>query len=203
MTKRINMWMDVIGACDLKGSIGKKGKIPWHIREDFQHFARITTHTKDLNKMNAVIMGRKTWESLNCIPLKERVNIIVSRTLQHGAEHELPKRTYIVRSLADALDVLDRSFKYVETVFVIGGGSLYKEAILHERCRNIYLTIVHTMEPGCDAYFPLKLLTDICKEDPDAYSGVLHSMSSPHTYSFHVYHKEWVKLGPDGNRDAK
>ena len=61
--------------------IGFKNRLPWgHIKEDMDHFSRMTTKTTkttEPHKTNAVIMGRKTWES---IPkqLPGRLNIVIT-----------------------------------------------------------------------------------------------------------------------------
>eukprot|EP00485_Elphidium_margaritaceum_P007292 CAMPEP_0202685056 /NCGR_PEP_ID=MMETSP1385-20130828/717_1 /ASSEMBLY_ACC=CAM_ASM_000861 /TAXON_ID=933848 /ORGANISM="Elphidium margaritaceum" /LENGTH=67 /DNA_ID=CAMNT_0049339301 /DNA_START=43 /DNA_END=242 /DNA_ORIENTATION=+ len=44
--------------------IGAQGSIPWRIAEDLKFFKDTTTFTKDKGKQNAVIMGRKTWQSI-------------------------------------------------------------------------------------------------------------------------------------------
>ena len=61
-----------IVATDLKGCIGKEGKMPWHIPADLKRF-------KELTKGGVVIMGRKTFESLGCKPLPDRLNIILTQ----------------------------------------------------------------------------------------------------------------------------
>lgn len=65
--------MKLIIACDPKGGIGYKNKLPWDkIEGDLPRFKRLT-------KGSNVVMGRKTWESLPSKPLPERRNIIVSK----------------------------------------------------------------------------------------------------------------------------
>ena len=58
-----------------------KGSIPWRIPEDLKFFKQTTTFTKDEEKKNAVIMGRKTWESIpsKYRPLPSRLNIVLTR----------------------------------------------------------------------------------------------------------------------------
>ena len=70
----------IIVAYDEDRAIAKDGKIPWHIPEDLKHFKETT-----LNR--AIIMGRKTWDSLplKFRPLPNRMNIVLTR--QH---HEVP-----------------------------------------------------------------------------------------------------------------
>lgn len=59
-------------ACDITGTIGYEGGIPWKCREDMRDFKRAT-------EGNVVLMGRKTWESIGEKPLPKRINVVVSR----------------------------------------------------------------------------------------------------------------------------
>ena len=59
----------IIIAVDDKNGIGKNGTLPWRIKEDMEFFRTVTSTTKKKHRQNAVIMGRKTWES---IPEKHR-----------------------------------------------------------------------------------------------------------------------------------
>ena len=71
--------MEAILACTKKGGIGLNGKLPWRIKEDMMLFKKITTTTAATISQNAVIMGRKTWESIpkKFRPLPNRINIIL------------------------------------------------------------------------------------------------------------------------------
>ncbi|OAY83685.1 Bifunctional dihydrofolate reductase-thymidylate synthase, partial [Ananas comosus] len=62
--------------------IGKDGKLPWKLPSDLKYFKEVTVSTLDPSKKNAVIMGRKTWESipLQYRPLPGRLNIILTRS---------------------------------------------------------------------------------------------------------------------------
>jgi dihydrofolate reductase len=62
----------LVAAIARNGVIGARGKLPWHLPEDLQHFKRLTLG-------HPVIMGRRTWESLGGRPLPGRENIVVSR----------------------------------------------------------------------------------------------------------------------------
>jgi len=72
----------LILACTIDGGIGIDNKIPWDIKEDLKLFQEITMkidNNYNSYKKNAIIMGRKTWDSLPFKPLKNRMNIIISR----------------------------------------------------------------------------------------------------------------------------
>ncbi|XP_013779868.2 dihydrofolate reductase-like [Limulus polyphemus] len=115
-------------------------------------FKCLTLTTKDKEKQNAVVMGRKTWFSIpeKHRPLAGRINIVLSRELKElpGAHHLVPSFQEVVQLLKEPSLV-----KKIEKIFVIGGSSLYKEAIDSSYCSKIYLTrIDHDFQ--CDAFFP-------------------------------------------------
>ena len=149
-----NITYSFIAACDLEGGIGKNGKMAWHIKEDMKRFRSITWAD---NKTNVVIMGRNTWESIGCIPLVGRINIVVSNTLSLPSEmyvYDKDKDVYFVLSLENALKVASSE---KSNIFVIGGMRLYSEALSDTRCVNGYLTIVKNMF-DCDTFFPIDMM---------------------------------------------
>ncbi len=139
----------IIVATDLQRCIGVGGQLPWKLKADLKHFQEITTETSDPAKQNAVIMGRKTWDSLpeRSRPLSKRLNVVLSRSAL-----VLPEGVLAEASLDAALEELGHRAK-IEQAFVIGGGSVYAEAIGHPACRRIYLTEIQTTVAG-DTFFP-------------------------------------------------
>ena len=79
------MKFSIILASDSKNGVWKENNLAWKISEDMKYFKKITSNTQDLAKLNAVIMWRKTWESIpsKYRPLPDRINCILSRTLKH------------------------------------------------------------------------------------------------------------------------
>lgn len=76
----------IVAGCLAKGEknrlgIGSKGNLPWKLRSEMQHFTRMTKRTSNENVQNAVLMGRKTWESIpsKFRPLPSRFNVVVTR----------------------------------------------------------------------------------------------------------------------------
>jgi len=116
--------------------IGKDGKIPWQISADFKHFKALTTG-------HPIIMGRKTFESIGK-PLPDRTNIILSR------ESTKIDGCMVCPSIEIALDEAKKS-PGGEDIFVIGGGTVYKEFLPFTDILN--LTIVHGNFDG-DTFFP-------------------------------------------------
>lgn len=112
MTRLGLIWAEARG-----GVIGADGAMPWSVPEDLAHFKATTMGAP-------VVMGRRTWESFpeRFRPLPGRRNVVITRSdtwSDGGAER--------AESLEQARELVRES----ETVWVIGGGMLYREAIDH------------------------------------------------------------------------
>ncbi len=141
---------DIVVAADEAGGIGKQGQLPWHLKRDMAHFKRLTQEPPTADTVNAVIMGRVTWQSIpeKFRPLPRRINVVISG----NAAVPLPDDVIRAKSLDEALATLDRMAD-VGRVFVIGGGQIYSQAIVHRDLDTIYLTRVHATF-NCDTRFP-------------------------------------------------
>ena len=128
------MMRSLIVARARNGAIGRNNAMPWHLPADLAHFKRTTTG-------HPIIMGRKTFESIGK-PLPGRRNIVVSRNPQWRAEG-----CDVFQSLAAAL----ASTAPAAQVFIIGGASLYREAL--DFADRLYLTEVDASPEG-DTFFP-------------------------------------------------
>ena len=137
------MFSIIAGISNTNG-IGKNGQIPWNEPIDMKYFKQITSTVDDTSRQNAIIMGRRTYESLNGRNLPTRRNIVISS--------ECNNRIDWFASLQSAMDYLwyDKS---IEKIFVIGGGRLYEEAIRHRGCMELYINRIDTSEE-CDVFFP-------------------------------------------------
>lgn len=135
-------------ACDDNGGIGKSGIIPWpHLNEDMTRFKLNTIGNGD----NAVLMGRVTWESLpkHHRPLKDRMNIIVSRTLDPKTINEHNVR--IFKTCKEAYDwCYDLNF---DALWVIGGEQIYSAFTGSVDLDGIFLCHV-SGDYVCDRYAP-------------------------------------------------
>jgi dihydrofolate reductase len=107
--------VSVVAAVARRGVIGRSGTIPWRLPEDLRRFREVTTG-------HAVVMGRRTWESLpeRFRPLPGRRNVVVTRNPKWSADGAEP-----TGSLDDALRLLVGE----RQVFVVGGGELYASAL--------------------------------------------------------------------------
>lgn len=157
------------------GVIGRDGTMPWHAPEDLTHFKAVTVG-------KPVIMGRRTWESFPACfrPLPERTNIVISRNAPLDSTPVEHDGAFWVSSLDAALTLAgNRSLASTPsrhsdsphqqvTVWIIGGGSIYAEALSREdlpvfgRVEIIERTLLDSLEDieiAGDTYAP-KLTTE-------------------------------------------
>jgi dihydrofolate reductase len=125
----------IIAAVAENGVIGHNNALLWRLRDDLRHF-------KDLTLNHAVIMGRKTWESLGR-PLPQRRNIVITRKSNYGAPG-----AEVVHSLGEALSRCAGD----KQVFVIGGAQIYAEAL--PLANVLFITDVRCAPEG-DVSFPV------------------------------------------------
>jgi dihydrofolate reductase len=123
----------LIAAMARNRAIGLDGDMPWHLPGELKHF-KTTTMGK------AIVMGRKTWESIGRA-LPGRQNIVVTRNANYRAEN-----CEVVQSLDEALQRATS-----EEVMIIGGGQLYQQAL--PMAHRMILTLVDC-EPKADTWFP-------------------------------------------------
>lgn len=142
------MKFSIIVAVDEKLGIGKDNTLPWRLPADLKMFKTITTRSKNGNP-NAVIMGRKTWDSLppKVKPLPERLNIVVSRQ----RDLSLPEGVLLAASLEEALEMCDPLA--LSEAFVLGGSQLFDLAVEHPNLESVYLTEIYA-DFACDVFFP-------------------------------------------------
>ncbi len=125
----------IVAAAD-NGVIGNKDAIPWRLPEDLRRF-------KTLTMGHPIVMGRKTWDSFPKKPLPGRTNIVITRQSGWSAQGAVTAASLEeAMALAKAQD---------ETVFIIGGGEIYRAAL--PLATHVELTEVHRAFDG-DAHFP-------------------------------------------------
>ena len=140
-----NLKINIIVALADNLARGRGNDMPWHLSEDLKYFKKTTSgHT--------VIMGRRTFESIGR-PLPGRRNIVITRNPE---ENGLAAREGIecVPSLTEAFGkcLETGSGASVQEVFVIGGGSVYAQAL--EYADRLYLTRVRADIKDADTFFP-------------------------------------------------
>ena len=139
---------DVVVAVDLDWGIGKAAGLPWpKLKGDLAHFKRVTSEAPE-GKRNAIVMGRRTWESTEVAgrPLPRRLNIVISRSTLIA-----PEGVVAARSLDDALAAA--AGPGIAATFVVGGAQIFREALAHSALRSVYLTRV-AGRFGCDTVIP-------------------------------------------------
>jgi dihydrofolate reductase len=135
-----NTKISLIAAIGKNRELGKNNDLIWKIPEDLKRF-------REKTRGHAIIMGRKTWESLPTKPLPGRYNIVITRDDKYSVGN-LEKVT-IARSLEEAVN----EAKKVEQneIFVIGGGQIFEQAI--SIADKLYLTIIDA-DFDADTFFP-------------------------------------------------
>lgn len=103
------------------------------------------TFFRNITAESNVIMGKNTYLSIGS-PLKNRINIIVSTTIEKNDNY------HVVSSLEDGLNLASK-LDSQKNIFVIGGSKLYCEALIHPKLRYIYLNIIDN-QANCDTFFP-------------------------------------------------
>ncbi len=131
--------MVLLLAMSRNGCIGIDNTLPWHLRDDLLHFKRLTSG-------HAIIMGRKTYDSIGRA-LPNRHNIVISR--QSGLTLE---GCEVAGSLHAAINSAQQwtQLNDKNAYFVIGGADVYRQSI--DTAQQIYLTLVDTEVQG-DAWF--------------------------------------------------
>ena len=168
------MKLAMIVAMDEDGCIGQQGDLPWRLKSDMLRFKSLT----EADGFNAVIMGRKTWDSLPDAfqPLPERVNIVMSRDMGWShpeAENALYHGRAIEIAYAEACD----------ECWVIGGAQIYEMFL--DRVEEIHVTTVHTTKSG-DVKFP-----EWNREDWT--ESVIETIEADDDNEFSTTYSIWVK----------
>ena len=130
------MKISIIAAISDNNAIGKNQQLLWHLPADMKHFKELTTG-------HAIIMGRKTFESLPNGPLPERKNVVLTTMPEDFVN------CFACESMHDALDLCEHE----EEVFVIGGALVYRQAL--RRADKMYITRVHHEFGNADTFFPV------------------------------------------------
>tara|TARA_B100000424_G_C22944736_1_gene502791 strand:+ start:2639 stop:3124 length:486 start_codon:yes stop_codon:yes gene_type:complete len=147
------MYHIIVATCKNNG-IGYENKIPWNLYEDMKLFAKKTKGKGN----NAIIMGRKTWESLPVKPLPKRMNIICSKTINIQEEN-----TKTFESIETILNYCENS--NFDDIWIIGGEAIYKAFLPH--ATSIHITCINEYY-HCDTFFPTIPKSDFHLESYEA-----------------------------------
>lgn len=137
----LNLKVAIIVAMDNNRGIGKDNDLMWHLPEDMKFFKSTTTD-------NIVVMGRKNYESIpeKYRPLPNRENVVLTR----NKNYEAPG-CKVFHSFDDILDHYNNEED--KTLFIIGGGEIYKQALKIDLVDEMYITHVNNTYDA-DTFFP-------------------------------------------------
>ena len=159
--------LTMIAAAAKNDALGKDNDLIWHISEDLKRFKRLTSG-------HAIIMGRKTFESMPKA-LPNRTNIVLTNKKDYQ-----PEEAIVVHTIEDALNLV----KDDTQPFIIGGGEIYR--LFMPYCDRIELTRVHHNFEA-DVFFPkidLNQWKEIARENIDA------TKEQPYHYSYITFEKK-------------
>lgn len=156
----------IIAAIGLNNELGKDNDLIWHLPADLKRFKKVTTG-------HAIIMGRKTFESIGK-PLPNRRSIIITRNILYKKEG-----CEVVHSLEDAIKLIQDQ----EHAFIIGGAQIYREAIQKKLVDQLDITKVH-QNFEADVFFPTLELSSWEEISEETF---LPDDKNKYTYSFLSY----------------
>ena len=165
--------ISLIVAASTNGGIGVSdtNSLPWHLPSDMKHFREITSKVpqkKDESAIfNAVIMGRKTYESIPARyrPLENRLNIVLSKNAPDIANVNFSELSISEPIFAPSLDqamaicISPELIRQIHKVFIIGGASIYKQVLdassaYFSYLQSIFITRVEGCDDKCDILVP-------------------------------------------------
>jgi dihydrofolate reductase/thymidylate synthase len=134
---------NVILATDLNGGFGLNNKLPWDLPVDFEFFKSITKHNTILpginDEPNILIMGRKTWESMDCKSLFKRNSFVITSNFNKLNQKKLSNTIFF----PDFISAYSEATHRVNSnVWVIGGKQIYDAALRHWACDKVYWTLI-------------------------------------------------------------
>lgn len=141
----------IVAICKGNG-IGNSNSIPWYSPVDLKHFSKLTRSTGGVEGMNAIIMGRKTWDSIPKKPLPQRFHIILTRQPETIDLSDAKYKNCVAFSSMDAVEQFCKERNFVNN-WVIGGQSIYEKYLRERNISDIHVTKLHE-DFECDVFFP-------------------------------------------------
>nr|XP_046250639.1 zgc:153031 [Scatophagus argus] len=153
--------------------IGKDGKMPWNIPAEFKYFLDTVTRVSRPGRMNMMVWGKRCWFShpQSTFPLVNVLHMVLSTTLDTAPDHA----HFICEDFDSAIRMAAQPplADLIETIWVVGGTQVYKDALNHPWCDLVYLTEIMA-EYECDVFFPEfdRNLFKLQERFPDVPSGI-------------------------------
>ncbi|UTA67325.1 dihydrofolate reductase [Emticicia sp. 21SJ11W-3] len=157
--------ISIIVAIAENRAIGKNNQLLWRLSTDLKHF-------KTLTSGHAIIMGRKTFESIGK-PLPNRTNIVITRSDKVSDDASV----LIADSIDKAIE-LAKQAQGADEIFIVGGGNIYEQAL--SITDKIYLTEVKVNIEG-DTFFP-----ELTADEWQEVSRVAHQKDEKNEYDFDI-----------------
>jgi len=173
------MNINLIVATTENGVIGNNGDMPWSMPADLKHFKHITT----LGESNVIIMGRKTYDSIGK-PLPGRTNYVITRNRNTDETDYIKGEVY--NTLEDAIahaKGIEMFLKREIDVHIIGGASIYNQAMESGIVERIHHTLIHASIDG-DTFFEVPKDWEVRSEKP-----YLADKDNEYDYTFRVLTK--------------
>lgn len=161
------MKISIIAAMASNCVIGLENGLPWHLPADLRHF-------KCLTAGHHLLMGRKTFESLDG-PLPDRTIVVITRNEDYSGEG-----IHCARSVRAGIKLAESD----DEIFIAGGAQIYAEAL--SLSNHMYLTLIHQEFTG-DTYFPAFDEDDWILTERRDYAIDPENL---YPYSFLTYHKK-------------
>lgn len=156
----------IVVAKAANNAIGKDNDLLWRLPDDFKFFKQTTLD-------HVVILGRKTFDSLPGM-LPRRIFVIITRQ----ANYKAPEGHYAVSSLEEAFELCEVQRQEKE-VYIIGGGTIYKESIVKGFVDKMLITEVDAEIEGADTFFP-----EFEKTEWKETERIHHSIDEKHQFAF-------------------
>ena len=157
------MDINIIVAVSENMAIGKNNQMLWHLPEDFRYFKNVTWGLP-------ILMGRRTFNSMDNKPLPGRINLVLSRNKEYKAAG------VIVVNKIDTAIFMAKEHHYNQ-LFVIGGGQLYKDIL--PKVKKIYITRIKTTFEAADTFFPA-----FSEKEFQLISSQEHKADEKHQYDY-------------------
>lgn len=145
----------IVAAAAGSRGIGANGKLAWRLPADMIHFKQVTTTPPTAGLINAVIMGRITWDSIpsKFRPLTDRINVVLTSKSKKEVSHPHPPHGLLVASsLHDAKEQLAK-MQQVGDIYIIGGEKVYQES-MQWVTRVVYTEVSNVSDVRFDVWFP-------------------------------------------------
>ena len=161
--------ISIIAAVADNYAIGKSNDLPWHLPADLKHFKELTTG-------HAIVMGKRTFESLPKGPLPNRKNIVLTSVMSEGVNEGY----FEADSLEDAVYLCENE----KQLYIIGGATVYRQCI--DKVNSMFITWIHK-DFTADTYFPeidFSKWDEVNREDHDA------DEKNEYAYTFSEYKRK-------------